>query len=193
LLADANDRDLTANAIYLEFCEANSRLQFKIHDPTGQGISDYQEKILRFIGGEETENVESKLKEDPIRLLRLIYKAAKWNTDIPIEYEKIILDLLELEKKKLFTFTPKGSLVYWLHKLAKLENAARCKAELKKFKLFALLPYANDIFECQEKIKLARKNPANEVGLFLAAKSQALGALAEDLRPPYTLTKTSPS
>ena len=61
LLKDALRRDFTINALYED-------IDGKIIDPTGLGISDVQNNILRFIG----EDYKTKLINDPLIMFRFI-------------------------------------------------------------------------------------------------------------------------
>lgn len=57
---DASRRDFTINALY-------ESMDGEILDPTGYGIYDIKNKILRFVG-----NADDRINEDPLRALRLI-------------------------------------------------------------------------------------------------------------------------
>lgn len=61
---DSKRRDFTINAIYRD-------IDGKIYDPTG-GIKDLENKVIRFIGDPET-----RIKEDPLRILRAKRFASK--------------------------------------------------------------------------------------------------------------------
>ena len=61
---DSSRRDFTINAIYRD-------IDGKIYDPTG-GVKDIEKKVIRFIGDPET-----RIKEDPLRILRAKRFAAK--------------------------------------------------------------------------------------------------------------------
>lgn len=56
---DAFRRDFTVNALYLDV------RTFKLYDPTGQGIDDFQDRILRFVG-----KPKERIKEDYLRCFR---------------------------------------------------------------------------------------------------------------------------
>ena len=57
---DAQRRDFTINALYED---ADGR----IHDPTGMGLKDIDNNILRFVG-----NAKKRLEEDPLRAYRFV-------------------------------------------------------------------------------------------------------------------------
>ena len=67
---DAVRRDITINALYYTIAD------FSIYDYTN-GIRDLQDKVIRIIGDPET-----RYREDPVRMLRVIRFAAKLNFDI---------------------------------------------------------------------------------------------------------------
>jgi len=56
---DAKRRDFTVNALYLE------PFSFEVIDPNGNGLSDFEERRLRFIG-----NPKERIEEDYLRLFR---------------------------------------------------------------------------------------------------------------------------
>lgn len=58
ILSDFPRRDFTINAIYADH-------SLDLIDPTGYGIHDIQEKIIRMIG-----NPDERLSEDPLRIIR---------------------------------------------------------------------------------------------------------------------------
>lgn len=63
---DANRRDFTINSLYLDpFSES-------IIDPTGKGLTDLNDRILRFVG-----NPEERIKEDRLRIIRFYRFLAK--------------------------------------------------------------------------------------------------------------------
>lgn len=63
---DANRRDFTFNALYMA-------RDGSIVDPTGLGLSDLREGIVRFVG-----NPAERLQEDPLRALRAVRFAARF-------------------------------------------------------------------------------------------------------------------
>jgi poly(A) polymerase len=67
---DAIRRDLTINALYYTSAD------FAVYDYTN-GIADLQDKIIRIIGDPET-----RYREDPVRMLRVVRFAAKLEFDI---------------------------------------------------------------------------------------------------------------
>lgn len=57
---DSARRDFTINALYVNGLE-------KVLDPTGLGLKDIKEKVLRFVG-----DPYERLREDPVRILRAV-------------------------------------------------------------------------------------------------------------------------
>lgn len=78
---DAVRRDITINALYYTTAD------FSIYDYTN-GIKDLKDKIIRIIGDPET-----RYREDPVRMLRVIRFAAKLNFDIEKNTAKPIQQL----------------------------------------------------------------------------------------------------
>ena len=83
---DSIRRDFTINAIYRDF-EGN------IYDPTG-GVNDLKNKVIRFIGDPET-----RIKEDPLRILRAKRFALKLGFEIEPKSQKAIENLEYLLEK----------------------------------------------------------------------------------------------
>ena len=78
---DAIRRDLTINALYYTTAD------FAIYDYT-DGMRDLEDKIIRVIGDPET-----RYREDPVRMLRVVRFAAKLGFDIEAETAEPIYDL----------------------------------------------------------------------------------------------------
>lgn len=97
---DSRRRDFTINAIYRD-------IDGNIYDPTG-GVSDIKKKVIRFIGDPET-----RIKEDPLRILR----AKRFATKLGFEIEPNSLKAME-------------KLNYLLEKL----NPEKIKEEERKIK-----------------------------------------------------------
>jgi len=62
---DAWRRDFTVNALYMDE-------RGRVLDPTGQGLRDLNNRVIRFVG-----NPAERIREDPLRMLRAIRLAAK--------------------------------------------------------------------------------------------------------------------
>lgn len=73
-------RDYTINAIYIDE-------NYMFLDPSSEGINDLQNKVLRFIGDPLT-----RIKEDPLRILRGERFALEYGLTISEEYKKIFND-----------------------------------------------------------------------------------------------------
>ena len=67
---DYKRRDFTINAIYIDE-------NYKIIDPTGFGVNDLNNRILRFIGDPLT-----RIKEDPLRILRAYRFIEEYNLNV---------------------------------------------------------------------------------------------------------------
>ena len=63
---DANGRDLTINALYIELSKSDGENN-KLFDPTQKGWHDVTNGLVRAVG-----SAEDRFKEDPIRILRAI-------------------------------------------------------------------------------------------------------------------------
>ena len=63
---DANGRDLTINALYLDLTKADGENN-KLYDPTGKGWHDAKNDVVRAVG-----KAEDRFKEDKTRILRAI-------------------------------------------------------------------------------------------------------------------------
>lgn len=97
---DYKRRDFTINALYIDE-------NYNILDPSGLGVKDLKNRILRIIG-----NPEERIKEDPLRILRAERFCLEYNLKIDEKTKMAIdnnMDLLELinegkiceEKRKL--------------------------------------------------------------------------------------------
>lgn len=69
-------RDFTINAIYIDE-------NFNVIDPSGEGIEDLEDRVIRFIG-----NPVKRIKEDPLRILRADRFAKKLNFKIDDKTKK---------------------------------------------------------------------------------------------------------
>lgn len=78
---DAIRRDLTINALYYTTAD------FAIYDYT-DGLRDLEDKIIRVIGDPET-----RYREDPVRMLRVVRFAAKLDFDIDVQTAAPIYEL----------------------------------------------------------------------------------------------------
>jgi tRNA nucleotidyltransferase/poly(A) polymerase len=63
---DANTRDLTMNALYIELSKSDGENN-KLYDPTQKGWHDTTNGVVRTVG-----SAEDRFKEDPIRMLRAV-------------------------------------------------------------------------------------------------------------------------
>ncbi len=119
---DAKRRDFTFNAIYMDM------QTMEYIDPTN-GIQDLKEKTIKFIG-----NIETKIQEDPIRILRALRFKAEYDlnflnqelyiqTFIKYSYllknankTKILYEIKKIKKRK------RATEVWAIVKLLNLEN-----------------------------------------------------------------------
>lgn len=84
---DYKRRDFTINAIYIDE-------NYKIIDPTGFGVNDLNNRILRFIGDPLT-----RIKEDPLRILRAYRFIEEYNLNVDENTLSILKNNEELLKK----------------------------------------------------------------------------------------------
>lgn len=63
---DAERRDLTINALYIELNKADGENK-KLYDPTGRGIHDLKHSIVKTVG-----KAHERFDEDPLRIMRAI-------------------------------------------------------------------------------------------------------------------------
>ena len=85
LLEDAQRRDLTINALYLN---PNSN---ELVDPTGQGVDDLVQGIVRFVG-----NPVERIREDHIRILRAIRFGSQESFELEHDSIKAIVNNVRL-------------------------------------------------------------------------------------------------
>lgn len=120
LEADACRRDFCCNALYKDLRTG------RILDPTGKGLSDIENKILRTpLDPEET------FKDDPLRMLRAVRFAAKLGFDIdptvleamkPIpEYYQLSMERVRDEFEKIITSREPSKYIWTLHEKGLLE------------------------------------------------------------------------
>lgn len=83
---DYKRRDFTINALYRDY-EGN------IYDPSN-GLEDLKNKVIRFIG-----NPETRIKEDPLRIIRAKRFAKKLNFSLEEKTSKAIDELSSLLEK----------------------------------------------------------------------------------------------
>ena len=81
---DAERRDFTINALYY------STKDFKVYD-FANGVKDVEDKVIRLIG-----DVETRYREDPVRMLRAIRFATKLDMDIEAQTKAPIKSLAPL-------------------------------------------------------------------------------------------------
>jgi len=134
---DVRDRDFIANTPSLKLLDDRSRLRLQIQDPTGNGLSDYYDKILRPIG---KLTLTQTINNDRLRLLRYVYKLVRWNAQIPNDQEKEIRILMSDKKNDFFANIAEGSLIHWAHKVRKHKVLKGCLDELKHLGIYQCLP-----------------------------------------------------
>jgi tRNA nucleotidyltransferase/poly(A) polymerase len=96
---DAERRDLTINALYIELTKSDGENR-KLYDPTSKGYHDVKHGVVRAVG-----NAESRFKEDPLRTLRALRFHARFSSEdeLDADIEKGInkfrkLDTVALER-----------------------------------------------------------------------------------------------
>ncbi len=128
---DAVRRDFSVNALYYDIDD------FSVLDYTG-GVEDLREGVLRLIG----DDVETRLREDPVRMLRAVRFSAKLGLRIAPEVEAGIRELAGLMQ----TVAP-ARLFDEVIKLFHSGAAVTCLDELERFGLFApMFPEASECF-----------------------------------------------
>ncbi len=80
-------RDFTINSIYID-------KDYKIIDPTLKGVSDLNNKVLRFI-----KPIEVSINEDPLRILRAFRFKSEYNLSFVDNDEEILLNNIHLLNK----------------------------------------------------------------------------------------------
>ncbi|WP_026340574.1 polynucleotide adenylyltransferase PcnB [Thioalkalivibrio sp. ALJT] len=118
---DAVRRDFSVNALYYDIED------FSVLDYTG-GVEDLRAGVLRLIG----DDVETRLREDPVRMLRAVRFSAKLGLRIAPEVEAGIRDVATLMQ----TVAP-ARLFDEVIKLFHSGAAVTCLDELERFGLFA--------------------------------------------------------
>lgn len=90
---DAERRDLTINAMYIELTKDDGENN-KLYDPTKQGYHDVHNNRIRTVG-----KAEDRFNEDKLRVMRAIRFYCKFgkNTEIDKDIEKAIPKFLDLE------------------------------------------------------------------------------------------------
>lgn len=102
LECDAELRDQPINAMYMEFFKESGGIKAKIYDPTGLGLKHVlSNPIVVEFNGKSSEDKKKKLKEDPLKIIRLFYKEAKLGGVTSIEDKNLIKSILQ-ENKDLF-------------------------------------------------------------------------------------------
>ncbi|WP_018138607.1 MULTISPECIES: polynucleotide adenylyltransferase PcnB [unclassified Thioalkalivibrio] len=128
---DAVRRDFSVNALYYDIDD------FSVLDYTG-GVEDLREGVLRLIG----DDVETRLREDPVRMLRAVRFSAKLGLRVAPEVEAGIHELAGLMQ----TVAP-ARLFDEVIKLFHSGAAVTCLDELERFGLFApMFPEAAECF-----------------------------------------------
>ncbi|WP_038051667.1 polynucleotide adenylyltransferase PcnB [Thioalkalivibrio sp. ALJ1] len=117
---DAIRRDFSVNALYYDIED------FSVLDYTG-GVEDLRKGVLRLIG----DDVETRLREDPVRMLRAVRFSAKLGLSIAPEVEAGIHELATLMQ----TVAP-ARLFDEVIKLFHSGAAVTCLDELERFGLF---------------------------------------------------------
>jgi len=128
---DAVRRDFSVNALYYDIDD------FAVLDYTG-GVEDLRAGVLRLIG----DAVETRLREDPVRMLRAVRFSAKLGLRIAPEVEAGIHELAPLME----TVAP-ARLFDEVIKLFHSGAAVTCLDELERFGLFGtMFPEASSCF-----------------------------------------------
>ncbi|MXP67207.1 polynucleotide adenylyltransferase PcnB [Pantoea sp. Aalb] len=138
---DAQQRDLTINSLYYNL------IDFTIRDYVN-GIHDLQTRTIRLIGDPET-----RYREDPVRMLRVVRFASKLNMNIATETAKPIPRLVTILLKDI----PPSRLFEESLKLLQDGYGVRTYHMMRKYKLFqSLFPILACSFTEQEDSKIEK-------------------------------------
>ncbi len=144
---DALRRDLSINALYY------SSRDFAIYDFAG-GIDDLDQRLIRVIGDPET-----RYREDPVRMLRVVRFAAKLDFDIEANTEAPLRKLAPLLKD-----IPAARMFDEVLKLFMAGRALQTYALMQRYGLFApLFPATQRLLDqdCSATIELIHQGLAN--------------------------------
>lgn len=137
---DAQRRDLTINSLYYSVAD------FTVRDYVG-GLQDLQQGIIRLIGDPET-----RYREDPVRMLRVVRFAAKLNMSIDPQTAEPITRLAILLKD-----IPSARLFEESLKLLQAGYGEQTYALLKQYQLFQpLFPTITQYLTAQEDSAMER-------------------------------------
>ena len=133
---DAARRDFTINALY-------ERIDGNIEDPTGKGLDDIKGDIIRFVG-----KAQNRIKEDPLRALRLIRFVSKLGFEFVCKDDFEVLSLDGVSKERILKeFTGMLGQPYFVSKGFPL---------MLKLGIDKLIPGLHEIFE---DMKTCYQNP----------------------------------
>ncbi|CAL4320033.1 Poly(A) polymerase I [Buchnera aphidicola (Periphyllus testudinaceus)] len=133
---DAERRDLTINTLYFNI------IDLSIRDYVG-GIKDIKKKIIRLIGDPET-----RYREDPVRILRVIRFSAQLKMKIE-KYTALAIPKLS----KLISHVPSARLYNELNKLLQTGFGYKAYKKLNKFNLLETI-FSFPFIHYNKKIKL---------------------------------------
>lgn len=119
---DAVRRDFTVNALYYDIRDES------VVDFTG-GMDDLKHKVLRMIG-----DVDTRYREDPVRMLRAVRFAAKLNFQIEKQAHSLIFEMGDLLEN-----IPLARLFDEAIKLFQGGYGLRCFQLIREYQLFELL------------------------------------------------------
>ena len=147
---DAIRRDFTVNALYYSIKDES------IIDFTG-GMNDLKHKVLRMIG-----DVETRYREDPVRMLRAVRFAAKLDFSIEKRAHAVIFEMANLLEN-----IPLARLFDETIKLFQGGYGLKCFHLLREYQLFQLLlPLTeNNINQSSAMIEQALKNTDERVAI----------------------------
>ncbi len=137
---DAQRRDLTINSLYYSVAD------FTVRDYVG-GLQDLQQGVIRLIGDPET-----RYREDPVRMLRVVRFAAKLNMTIDADTAEPIPRLASL-----LNDVPSARLFEESLKLLQAGHGEQTYALLKQYQLFQpLFPTITQYMTVQEDSAMER-------------------------------------
>ena len=145
---DANRRDFGMNAMFLDLDKyIQGDIEGALHDPTGHGLQDVQEKTIRIT---DPSAIDTIFQDDPLRILRAIRQAAQhdFKIDSPIvDYIKQNPHLIGVKGDELdsefwkYDYTPKLSAERVAEEFRKIMSLPNAAQSLKLMKECGLLQF----------------------------------------------------
>lgn len=92
---DAARRDFTINSLYIELSKADGENN-KLYDPTGKGLHDVKNGVVRTVG-----NAKDRFDEDPLRVLRGVRFHSRFSKSEKLDgdFEGALPDYMDVDKR----------------------------------------------------------------------------------------------